>query len=180
MTSGILYLRGGLDWFGWTNSLLPGWAGGRLWGHQRVRGAAGSVRGGGSLSQHAGRPPVRVWAWLPADCWRDGLCGHQARHLLQQGHCRQVQYSRLFSTGNYSTLYSWETTFTFNFTRPICRAGHATTLPWQRDHVLRTQNCSLIVQYYIMSIFVAATQFRHQDLNIFLIFDVIEILLRCV
>ena len=41
------------------------------------------------------------------------------------------------------------------------RAGHATTLPWRRDHV----------RYCIMSIFVVATPLIHRDLNIFRTFS---------
>ena len=46
------------------------------------------------------------------------------------------------------------------------RAGHATTLPRQCDHVLRPQH--KIIDYYIMSIFVVASSltFRHPNLNI--------------
>ena len=45
------------------------------------------------------------------------------------------------------------------------RAGHKTTLPRQRDHVFRREkNCWFF--YFCMSIFLVATPFRHQGLNI--------------
>ena len=47
------------------------------------------------------------------------------------------------------------------------RAGQATTLPRQRDHVFRPQ----IVCYCIMSLFVVATLCRQRNLNIFRIFS---------
>ena len=49
------------------------------------------------------------------------------------------------------------------------RAGHATTLLRQHDHVFRPQSWWLLHYYYI----------RHRDLNIFRIFLVPEALLRC-
>ncbi len=75
-----------LDW----TKIYPGGTRRRLRGHQRVRGAGGPVRGGGTLPQHAGRPPVRVRARLCARPGWDPVLGYETGHLLQQGHRWQV------------------------------------------------------------------------------------------
>ena len=59
---------------------------------------------------------------------------------------------------------------------PTCiRAGHATILSRQRDHVFRPQSCYVLPYYNIC----LATPSKHRDLNIFRIFLVPEALLRC-
>ena len=60
----------------------------------------------------------------------------------------------------------------------FCRAGHATTLLRQRDHVFRPKNC--LVFYCIMSaFFVAATSLSLKGHNIYRIFLVNKALFRC-
>ena len=48
------------------------------------------------------------------------------------------------------------------------RAGHATTLPRQRGHVFRPNNCCLLQYVFILC---GYTPFRHKGLNIFSFFS---------
>ena len=65
------------------------------------------------------------------------------------------------------------TTLTPLSTTNVGRAGHATILSRQRDHVSRPQSCLLLQYNYIWCSYSIC---RHRDLNIFL---VPEALLRC-
>ena len=59
-----------------------------------------------------------------------------------------------------------------------CRAGHATTLSRQRDHIFRGKHyCRLL--HYAFICFDYSTPFRYRDLNIFRIFLDVEVLVRC-
>ena len=51
------------------------------------------------------------------------------------------------------------------FNNIFVSAGHATTLPRQRDHLFRPQSCWLWHSCY--TVLVVATPFRHRDIDIF-------------
>ena len=72
-------------------------------------------------------------------------------------------------------LYCWS--FTFVIWR-FSRAGHATILSRQRNHVIRPQSCLLLQYYYIWCCY-PGTPSRHRDQKNLAFFVVPEAQIRC-
>ena len=81
----------------------------------------------------------------------------------------RVRFFKMFDSHSFTHGVDLDGTGPLLYT--VYRAGHATTLPRQRDHVFMPQSCWILHFYFYYCIFVASSSSRNRDLNIFPIFS---------